>query len=87
MPLLGILQKRTESTFAGTGVETVITREGIVVAHVRGWDNAHVQDVALADSLVGKHWTQLICDDWEALSDFELENARAWAENVINGFH
>jgi hypothetical protein len=78
-----LYQQKIKSAFAGNGIETLVCKNGVIVAHLRGWDNPQVVDhfpnkVALvgnAESRRGKGWRRLTGE--------RARNAQAWAADVV----
>lgn len=77
-----IYEKRIHSDFAGTGIESLIVKDGIIRAHVRGWENPQVVDNDFKSVLKGKPVGKR-GKGWRKLSGSNLENAQAWAEDVV----
>lgn len=79
-----IYEKKIESAFAGEGLETLIVKNNVVLAHCRGWDNPYVKDNwnHLAQPLVGKPISKR-GKGWRKLMGFALENAQPWARDTL----
>jgi hypothetical protein len=78
-----IYDKRIEDGFAGSGTESLIVKDGIILAHNRGWDNP---------SVVAKNWSAPLQGQpikatgkgWTKLRGFQAENAQPWARDILN---
>lgn len=79
--MFDIYERRIKDDFAGEGTESLVVKDNIIVAHVRGWDNPHVVDKNWKGPLVGKKAGKR-GDGWRKLRGSALENAQAWAKDI-----
>lgn len=77
-----IYEKKIRDLFAGAGVETIVVRDGIIQAHTRAWNNPNIVfddfQSPLENQLVQKRGP-----GWHRLKGLDLENAQAWANDLI----
>lgn len=81
-----IYVKPINDAFAGRGAEHLIVEieTGIVLAHVRGWDDPTVVLEGWEGYLRGKHITE--CGRcWTPLGRDERFDAQAWALDILEG--
>lgn len=77
-----IYERRINSAFAGNGTLSLIVKDGIILAHVRAWDNPQVADDDFKPALKGQPVARR-GKGWRKLSGFEAENAQGWAGDVV----
>lgn len=77
-----IYSKPINSPFAGPGVESLVVKNDTILAHVRGWDNPQVVDDTFEPTLKGKPVSER-GRGWRKLRGEALENAQAWAVDVV----
>lgn len=78
-----IYEKPIDSAFAGHGIESLVVKDGIIRAHVRGWEDPSVVDNDFEPILKGKPVGKR-GKGWRKLSGENLENAQAWAGDMVN---
>ncbi len=82
--MFDIYEKQIKSAFAGAGVQSLIVKDGIILAHVRGWDNPKVVDNSFEPVLKGQPVNQRGAG-WRRLSGTTLDNAQGWARDMAEG--
>ncbi len=81
--MLDIYVKKTFEHFAGDGAETIVVDDGVIVAHVRGWENPAVVEEGWQPSLTGQPVNKR-GKGFRKLRGFQLENSQCWAEDVVS---
>jgi hypothetical protein len=76
-----IYSRPVRDNFVGGGLETLIVKDGIILEHVRGWDDESVYD-NFRGPLKGKLINQR-GRGWRKLSGFEAENVQGWAGELV----
>ena len=77
-----IYEKPVHSSFCGDGVETIVSKCGMILAHTRGWDDQSVAEDFSAP-LRGKHLSEK-GPGWHKLTGDKLDLAQDWAWEVTN---
>ena len=76
-----IYDKSIASDFAGYGIESLIVQNGVILAHVRTWDNPQVVEDDFKATLTGKAVAER-GNGWRKLQGQKAENAQAWAKDI-----
>ena len=73
-----IYERSINHPSAGHGIESLIVRDGVIVAHVRGWDNPQIVDTDFDAPLKGQP-AYVRGQGWRKLRRADAEPLQGWA--------
>ena len=78
-----LYEKKIHYAFFGDGIETLICKDGVIVAHVRGWDSPYVVDY-FNDSKFIRQPVSKRGKGWRKLSVNKAIEHHAWIADILS---
>jgi len=77
-----LYEKQVNDSFAGAGVETLVCKDGKILAHVRGWTNQQVVE-SFRGALEGKSESER-GPGWRKVVGSKERASQTWAAELVD---